>query len=283
MQNLPKKYPKRFFTLTFFKLTQKVAKFSGYVLSPRFFTTKSEEMLQGRYSNHLSQVSEQTPLPMCQNIWHTVVAQQKAVSWKLIFPIFLKVQKERFHSTFILASTSDLSDAKYGEWAWACTKQRQLLANFSNMAQVWLDVKINKTKRCPNLSKSCQIYPEVAPNVDTTVFQSSLKIDQIFSPILWENLSARTFKNRPIWSHWTRLKQMLQRQDYLMERSRELSFNANLMTLATYTYQPLMQIMLKRLFKVWACPGLFRPISLYLLTTLQSIMTFFGLWLWRSW
>ena len=68
-----------------------------------------------------------------------------------------------------------------------------------------------------------------------------------------------------------------------MERSRELSFNANLMTLATYTYQPLMQIMLKRLFKVWACPGLFRPISLYLLTTLQSIMTFFGLWLWRSW
>ena len=42
--------------------------------------------------------------------------------------------------------------------------------------------------------------------LQSNAFHSSLENCQIFKPLLLEKLLPRTFKNRPIWSHWWQRK-----------------------------------------------------------------------------
>ena len=62
--------------------------------------------------------------------------------------------------------------------------------------------------------KVTHFFPKVAQKVATVVFSSKIvfckkhKIHQLFGLLLEENLPPRTFKNRPIWSHWSRRRKL---------------------------------------------------------------------------
>ena len=67
-------------------------------------------------------------------------------------------------------------------------------------------------KSSPNISKICQ--NNFYLNID--VFKVAEMSHKIFGLLLYENLSPRTIKNRPIWSHWF-VANMCQGQKYLYD------------------------------------------------------------------
>ena len=65
---------------------------------------------------------------------------------------------------------------------------------------VWPDVWV---KSSPKVSKVAQKVATAVNILKSKVFQNSLKSGQSLGLLLLKSLLPRTFKNRPIWSHWT--------------------------------------------------------------------------------
>ena len=90
--------------------------------------------------------------------------------------------------------------------SWQARLCKQLFSNFRSTFQEAFFVLTSVTRCWSN--KVAQMFPKVTWIIFTTVFTSidlflhSPKVTNLFGLLMEANLLTRTFKNRPIWSHW---------------------------------------------------------------------------------